>query len=567
MTLMLDYNILLKTFTARKIIYLNTISKIISDAKTRIPALNNKNYKIDGKLYRAYLEGITALKGASLHSSYIRQLQSLEKDGIFCRDKNNILKFTESGLKVVNFFNDLNQFFGEDNFFKFLENTKVYFKKNKTKLIFLYIILEIIVIARYKNVLWGAVNLLKVMIKKKIGYDETEKIKQESLKISLKRLKMPLSDTSLLENLKIHDFKDFIKDIALSLNELPSYQERRQKLIDTINTAFQMLLGENFDKKEIFDFLNLEKTFSEWHFLSLSDRSNVNPLIGFDERLTKILNEESQPIYAIILEKLGKGELIFCSKALQDDPYILSRITNETIEILPLLDHINYAFKTSFTDIKLIEISLPIPYIEQESKSNIYLIPYNKGFFLITASSPLYWHISPPIRKLSISFPEQFNEKEDLYYTYIDEYFFDLKQFDPSTIYYLLRTLELVVDRVYYKRFSTGRIIDDLRKEEGFKSEYHDTYRVNSNILRQGTELNFEKVNTKDDPLYDSEYLCNWAIPRVKIYYDNYFISTGITIEAEKKVYFQVFKAINSPNPIYSKIVKLFANSLKQYPR
>ena len=85
--LMPAYEILLKTFTTRKIFYLNTINKFLSDTKTKIPALNNRNLTINGKSYRDYLEKLTSLKGASLHSSYIRQLKSLENDGILRKDQ------------------------------------------------------------------------------------------------------------------------------------------------------------------------------------------------------------------------------------------------------------------------------------------------------------------------------------------------------------------------------------------------------------------------------------------------------------------------------------------------
>jgi len=136
------YDILLKTFTTRKLNYLFAISKFVCDTRTPIPPLNNNDYRINGESYRTYLEKLTSLTGTSLHSSYIRQLESLEIDKLLFKDKNNNLRFTELGLSVADFFNQLHIFFGESDFFYFLENTKDYFKKKKTKIIFFFFLYQ-----------------------------------------------------------------------------------------------------------------------------------------------------------------------------------------------------------------------------------------------------------------------------------------------------------------------------------------------------------------------------------------------------------------------------------------
>ena len=548
------YEILLKSFTTRKILYLYIIRKLVHDTKTPIPSLNNKNYKINGDSYRKYLEQLTSLKGPSLQSSYIRQLESLEKDGIILKYKNSSLRFTELGIKVVNFFYQLIFFFGKDNFFNFLEETKDHFKKSKTKLIFLYTLSEI----------------SRIALKLEKNREKTNNFKKKRKNSLFKELgEILLPNISIIESLEIYDFKSFIENVAISLKQFPAYRERRNRLIDTIDKSFQILLGKNYDKKKITDFIILHGIFEEWGFLPLRLRSNIQPPLGFNEKILHILKEENQPLYAFIMErsskasKSSKGVFKFCSKKLQKNQFIRGVISNEVIEILFYLKYISKILNFSVAKLRLIEISIPIPYIEQESMPNICLIPFNEGVFLLTAYTPLYWYISPPIRKISISFPKKFTKTDHVYYTFKDDSLIDMKQFDVSIIYYLLRTLELIVDRIFFRKFKSGRITEDLRKEWEFESEFLDTLKVNSDILRKDTKPTFERISTKQDPLYDSEYLCYYAIPRIKIYYDDYFILTSITLKKEKYVYFQLFKSNNLPNPMYSKIVKLVKKTLK----
>ena len=237
------YDILLKTFTTRKLNYLFAISKFVCDTRTPIPPLNNNDYRINGESYRTYLEKLTSLTGTSLHSSYIRQLESLEIDKLLFKDKNNNLRFTELGLSVADFFNQLRIFFGESDFFYFLENTKDYFKKEKTKIIFFFVISEIISIASYLDSLWKLKKIIEYSDKERISIFEIGNIKLEF------ESEMPV-EGSLLGYLKIDNFKTFIENIALALKELPAYTERRKKLLIRIDSAFQILLGKNYDKKK-----------------------------------------------------------------------------------------------------------------------------------------------------------------------------------------------------------------------------------------------------------------------------------------------------------------------------
>jgi len=550
------YDILLKTFTTRKLNYLFAISKFVCDTRTPIPPLNNNDYRINGESYRTYLEKLTSLTGTSLHSSYIRQLESLEIDKLLFKDKNNNLRFTELGLSVADFFNQLHIFFGESDFFYFLENTKDYFKKKKTKIIFFFVISEIISIASYLDSLWKLKKIIEYSGKERISIFEIGNIKREF------ESEMPV-EGSLLGYLKIDNFKTFIENIALALKELPAYTERRKKLLIRIDSAFQILLGKNYDKKKIADFLSLEKSFSEWGFLQPNLQSNIQPPLGFDEKLSNILKEEIQPTYAFVRERFGNEDLKFCSKILRKNESNRILVSNKIIEILPLLKHIGNVLQVPFTSLKLIEISILIPYIEQQAKPNIYLIPFEKGFFLVTALVPLYRYSSPPIRKLSITYPLNLTIAEHIYYTFKDKTFMDLNNFDVRVIYYLLRSLERIAYGIYFKKLYTKSEEADLIKEWGVGSEHYDTYRVGSEFFKKDTEFNFERINSREDPLYSSENLCILLVPRVKIYYDNYFISCGITIEAKNHIFFQVFESKNSPNPIYSKIIRLVGTSLK----
>lgn len=550
------YDIILKSFTPRKINYLCTISKLVSDTKTPIPTINNKHYFLNGIFFREYLEKITSLTGASLHSSYIRILNSFKIDKILFKDTNNDLKFTKPGLKVADFFNQLLIFFGEPNFFNFLEETKEYFKKNKTKIIFLYVISEIITTAKNLDLIWKIKKKIEFALKEGISFKDLHKFKHKNeSKIPIKGL--------LLRYLKTENFKVFIKNIALALKELPAHVKRREILIDTIDSAFQILLGKNYDKKKITNFLFLQRSFADWGFLQPNLQPNLQPPLGFDEKLLNILKEEIQLTYAFVQERFGKGDIKFCSKILRKNQFNRISVSNEIIAILPLLTHIGNVLHVPFTSLKLIEISILIPYIEQETKPNIYLIPFNKGFFLVTSLATLYRHVSFPIRKLSISYPVKLTITENIYYTLKDNTFMDLNRFDVQTIYYLLRSLEEVIYGIFFKKYYTESAAADLRKEWGVVSEHYDTYRVGSEYFKKGIELNFERIDTTDDPLFNSEYLCNLLVPRVKIIYDNYYISCGITIEAKNHIFFQVFKSKNLPNPVFSKIIKLVKASLK----
>ena len=113
---MSPYEILLRTFTVRKIMFLYGISQRVFDTKNPIPIVNKPDPGTEEKSYKKYLERLTSLKGPSLHSSYLQQLAAMERGGIFEKSSRGDFVFTELGLSVATFFDDLRKFFGKEFF-------------------------------------------------------------------------------------------------------------------------------------------------------------------------------------------------------------------------------------------------------------------------------------------------------------------------------------------------------------------------------------------------------------------------------------------------------------------
>ena len=330
---------LIKTFTYRKVLILHILSNLINNTNLPIPLISSKR-TVTGLKFKLYLEQKTKLKARSLHSFYFNTLKDLEDDGIVnikSTDDKKSRFLTKKGLKITVFYNSLIEFFGEECLFNIFE----VLKKRKRKKIFLYVLAKIIDLT---------INKEKISEIEKILYTpfagKTRKRFNDVLKLETKNI-----ENSRPTYLEIKIISILSKKTASTLNILPVSKERRDSLINSISKAFQILLGRDLKKKKINDFKKLKGVFEAWNFLHIDERVSNGIINKFDNKISNIIDEQSKPLYALIVGNTFK----FGTEFLNNE---IVGINLQGIRIS--LKMLNKFLDFSINDLKIVEIAITL---------------------------------------------------------------------------------------------------------------------------------------------------------------------------------------------------------------